>query len=289
MSTPKEPSSSSAPPAQRANGIALAGKRLDLFISKLSIILSTPAGQDSFLKTLCYTAQFAAAGLATVGSAQIESKIKSLADRAAISLLPGDTLIAYLPVPALVRTAPRMRALSSLISDFRAFARLWGLLGMYAWAKGLLARPPADPVLKIAAWGQVSAYTAYQFVENRAYLAGKGVIPREGRLILGDWLWSSRMWMIGVGFEFVRLLRVWQLWQRAGEAKTEEEKAKRKSEVAAWRSDLLINVSNAPLTVHWSVAGGKLTEGQVGFLGGLTGWINFIERWEAAGALLAKK
>jgi hypothetical protein len=172
---------------------------------------------------------------------------------------------------------PRANALAGLISDYRMFVRLWGLLGMYAWGKGLVYHAPGDAVLKAAAWGQMSAYTAYQFLENRAYLAGKGIIKREGKDIMWDWLWSSRMWMVGVGWEFVRLWRVRQLWVGA-------EEEKREKEVAQWRRDFVVNLMNAPLTLHYSVAGGALSEPTVAFLGMVAGIVGLAERWKVAGA-----
>lgn len=164
---------------------------------------------------------------------------------------------------------------------------------MYQWGKGLWSgvAAPKDSILLGCAWGQWLAYTAYQILENRAYLAGKGVIGRDGKLILRDWLWSSRCWMFAVGLEFVRLNRVRQKWKSAdakrmanGVAISQEARAKRREEVVQWRKDLVVNLANSPLTLHWSVDGGTLDDTTVGFLGTLAGIIGFSERWKATAA-----
>src|ERR1700753_2728191 len=203
--TDKPPKASEA---KAQNYVVRLSTRLDRLLAQLTIILPTPAGTDSLLRTVTYTLQFIACGLngiltnhldkvmlavtatsqlsrsviARINSGGGSSKLKS---GSALSLRPMTAL-----VPTVLQTVPRARALSSLISDFRSFTRLWGLLGMYAWGKSLVRNPPQDPVLRVIAWGQCLAYTAYQALENRGYLAGKGIwSKREGKDILADWLW----------------------------------------------------------------------------------------------------
>jgi hypothetical protein len=242
-------------------------------------MLSTPSGTDSLLRTVTYTVQFLTGALTTLQARQ--AGLAAAASSAALAL-PGSTALL-----ALAPTAPRARALSALISDFRSFSRLWGLLGLWALAARLLRAPPADGILRAVAWGQCLAYIAYQALENRAYLAGKGVValPRDGaKGVMRGWLWSSRMWMVAVGFEFVRLARVAQLGARQQAApKTAEARAE---EAAQWRRDMLVNLANAPLTVHWSIEGGNLGETAVGFLGMVAGLVGFRQRWAATGRLV---
>jgi hypothetical protein len=284
-STNEKPGPSSAGSKRPQPSRSLIG-HLDRTISRLNIILSTPSGTDSLLRTVTYTVQFLTGALTTL---QMQQTLVSAASSAALAL-PGSTaLLALLP------PAPRARALSALISDFRSFSRLWGLLGLWSLAARLLRTPPADGVLRAVAWGQCAAYIAYQALENRAYLAGKGVValPRAGaRGVLRDWLWSSRMWMVAVGLEFVRLARVAQLGVRAraaaagsgaGAAAAEGARAE---EVAQWRRDMVVNLANAPMTVHWSIEGGTLSETAVGFLGMIAGLVGFRQRWIATGKLV---
>jgi hypothetical protein len=272
----------SDPPAPRPTTL----QRTDRILSRLTLLLSTPAGTDATLRTLGFTLQFLAAASSSLATRRLVSLARSLAaSLAAVPLVggpPGTALVVALeyPAPLAARLAPRAKVLSGLMSDFRTFSRLWGLLGMYAWAKSLAASPPKDKVLRVCAWGQCLAYTAYQALENRAYLAGKGVAPRDGQLILRDWLWSSRCWMVGVAFEFGRLARLWQLW--SPKDKTDRERWE-------WWRDAIVNVANAPLTLHYSVAGGKLDEMTVGFLGTVAGIFSFWERWDKTALDVARK
>jgi hypothetical protein len=278
------------PPSQ--NPIA----KLDRVISRLTIILSTPAGTDSLLRTITYTLQFLVCGLQNimenhlstilglvVSINQFKSKIFPPKPR-----VPGTKGVGKKSgggsslLPTIMKAVPRAGRMSSLISDFRTFTRIWGLLGMYAWGKSLIFTPPKDMVLRLIGWGQCISYIFYQGYENRAYLAGKKIwSKRDGKDITADWLWSSRMWMVAVGLEFVRLFRVRQLWN-TNTMSIEEEKKER----ATWRREFIANCANAPLTLHWSVEGGKLGDTSVGFLGMIGGYVGLSERWRAAGEQL---
>jgi Peroxisomal biogenesis factor 11 (PEX11) len=269
--------------------LALPFAPLDDVLSRLSIITSTPQGTDSLLRTACYTLQFLVGAWNDVTSARAQAFAAIIASRAKSVLLPGETLLVSV-APAtgmIVRAAPKAKAMSSLISEFRTFTRLWGLLGMYSWGKSLITSPPEDTILWACAWLQCAAYTAYQVLENRAYLAGKGIVSREGgaKGIVSDWLWSTRMWMIAVVVEFVRLARARTLRMRKfekGLLTADEEKTERES----WWRELLVNTTNAPLTVHWSVDGGTMSDTTVGFLAAIGGAVGLRQRWKAAGSQL---
>jgi hypothetical protein len=45
-------------------------------------------------------------------------------------------------------------------------------------------------------------------------------------------------------------------------------------------------MANAPLTVHWSIEGGTLSETMVGFLGMVAGLVGFRQRWMATDKLV---
>jgi hypothetical protein len=299
-SSAPDPKPNAPPPKPTTRSLRKSVEQIDTFLARLSLVLSTPAGTDSLLRTATYTLQFVSGATSTLVTKHFEAVARTLAEKVSqVPLLPNESLVVALryPAPAITSLAPRARALSGLISDFRAFTRLWGLLGMYQWGKGLWsgAAAPKDGILLFCAWGQCLAYTAYQILENRAYLAGKGVIGREGKLILRDWLWSSRCWMFAVGLEFVRLNRVRQKWnsvdkkrQQEGVVVSEEAKIKRRQEVVQWRKDLIVNLANSPLTLHWSVDGGTLDDTTVGFLGALAGIFGFSERWSATKAQVSK-
>jgi hypothetical protein len=214
---------------------------------------------------------------------------------------------------------PSLRALSALLSDLRSSLRLFGLLGIYAWGLSIWSSPPTDPVLRGIAWAEVVANAVFQACENVAVLAEKGVLRRGGwDGPRGDvrkkrfWLWSSRAWMVHVGLEVGRLVRVWGLGQEKkkkkkrvgggegeGEGEREEKgvvvrdeggdeavvkidmemEKKKKAEGEKWWRDLIVNAAYAPMTMHWSVEDGILTEPWLGALGLVATGIGFRQVW----------
>lgn len=250
---------------------------LDTLLTRLNILLSTPSGTDSFLRALTYTLQFLHSTLTLGLDAHLASLSARIARKASLTLPPGSSLALLLlppyPPPRLARLAPRLQSLAGVVSEFRMFARLWGLLGMYAWGRSLVrGAGPRDAVLGAVAWAQVGVYTAYQVLENRAYLASRGVLAREKNGILRDFVWSSRFWMMGVGLDFVRLWRVRRQWREEGGVVTKQKEEE-------WKREMLVNVCNAPLTLHWSMERGVLGDGAVAALGMVAGWTGLRQRW----------
>jgi hypothetical protein len=134
---------------------------------------------------------------------------------------------------------------------------------------------------------QVGVNVAYQVLENLAYLGQHGIIRRSEQRQARDWVWSSRFWAAHVLLEFVRLWRVRALWDNKDvEGKTNDEdeeketKIKRKQEVDTWWRELLINACYAPMTIHWSVESGTMSDELVGLLGAIAGGIGLREIWK---------
>lgn len=111
--------------------------------------------------------------------------------------------------------------------------------------------------------------TVFQALENAAYLATKGVLEVKGERIVGWYRWSARFWAVHVLMEFVRLWRVGQT------ADLKDEKAE-----AKWWRDLYVNVAWAPMTWHYSVAGGLISEASVAGLGLVAGVLGLREAWK---------
>ena len=146
---------------------------------------------------------------------------------------------------------------------------------------------PQDKVLARITLAQVGVNIVYQVLENVAYLAQHGIVKRSERQQARDWVWSSRFWAAHVLLEFVRLWRIRALWDRnVVEGKTNEEdeekeaKIKRKEEVSTWWRELLINACYAPMTIHWSLESGTMSEEWVGLLGAIAGAIGLREKWK---------
>lgn len=259
-------------------------KHTDTSISHLNRILSTPSATDSLLCTIQYSTLASSTLLSTLSLRRLHSQVLSLLSLA--RALPADTTILIAPsaiqAPALLRLSQALKALSALISDFRIFVRLWGLLGIYGWAKGLAASPPGDRVLEGVAWAQVLVNVAYQALENAAYLASKGVLPGwDARRQASAWMWSSRFWAAHVGLEFTRLAYLWSERRRAGQKGKEKDALGGEEEAdGAWRRDLVSNAAYAPLTVHWSLEEGMVGDFWVGVLGTVAGGVGFAQVWK---------
>ena len=171
------------------------------------------------------------------------------------------------------------------------FARLWGLLGIYAWARATIAKPPSDAVLRAIAAAQIGVNAAFQMLENAAYLSAKGVVPalskpRQARA----WKWSARFWAAHVALDLGKLARVraLRLRERAARQAVVGVSAEKvdvntiAKEDDAWWKALVVDLAYAPLTLHWSVDGGVVSEAAVGALGSVAGLIGLTEAWRSA-------
>ncbi|OCK82348.1 hypothetical protein K432DRAFT_349238 [Lepidopterella palustris CBS 459.81] len=280
--------------------------RSDSTILHLSRLLSTPSGTDSLLCTVGYTLTFLHSILSRLLTNRLSKLATDIAAKASDALLPGETLITTFPAPgptaAIARVTASSKALADVISDFRIFVRLWGLVGIYEWGRGTWktglneGAGRKERILRAVTWGQIVACAAYQILENGAYLASKGVLSTAGWM--GEagakrqarwWVWSSRFWAAHVGLEGVRLGAVW--WYRGKEDKEraargavgdgeKEEKLlieQRKKEDRLWWRDAISNSAYAPLTVHWSLEEGLVSDAWVGFLGAVAGAVSLRE------------
>lgn len=172
--------------------------------------------------------------------------------------------------------AARLKALSSVISDFRIFVRLFGLLGIYSWGKDVWSSPPSDGVEERIVKAQVIVNCFFQILENGAYLASKNVLNWSESKQNKAWLWSSRFWASHVFLEFLRLGRVWSIRKREMQAgKGKEKQVDADTREAEWKKEwvrsLVVNSAWAPLTLHWSMEGGLISDAWVGAVGSVAG------------------
>ncbi|KAJ4352079.1 uncharacterized protein N0V89_007425 [Didymosphaeria variabile] len=283
--------------------LALSTRRLDRFLVRLSSILESPASTDALLGTLGYTLEFLAALLS-----RLLSLASTIADKADDVLLPGETLITTLPTAPsdklMSQVATSSRALAAMIADFRIFVRMWGLAGLYMWARGLWHSPLAqeaglkERVVRRITWTQIASLVLFQMLENGAYLASKGVLTSEAwsgekgkRKETACWIWSSRFWAAHVALEIVRVsLKYYEGGEDEGrkeivcdgekEGKLLIEQKKRERRV--WWRDAVSNVAYMPMTLHWSVEEEKgfLSDWGVGLLGAIAGGSLFIDAWK---------
>ncbi|KAL2357429.1 hypothetical protein BJ546DRAFT_309688 [Cryomyces antarcticus] len=291
-------SSPSAPPSIPSSSALrryLSGA--DSTLGRLTRILSTTSGVDTTLLTLGYSLTLVSAQLQRTLEKQLERFALSVVEKASDALLPGETLVATLPTPdgPLAQLAAGSKAAADLIADFRIFLRLWGLLSIYQWAKSTYHSPPADGLLRRVAWAQVAVNAAYQYLENGAYLAQHGILPGRSWTAAKQtrwWVWSSRFWAAHVVLDFVRLARVRQLRLRnrgaagvsgVGGEGEKEDRVEAAREETRWWDEIYVNAAYAPLTLHWSLEEGCVSEAWVSALGTIAGVIGFRELWKQSG------
>ncbi|KAM7223696.1 hypothetical protein V8F06_000712 [Rhypophila decipiens] len=273
---------------------------LDAFLARLNKCLSTPSGIDTVLLLVCYSSKFAAHILSHLSRSILQRSAREwLAVLASLSAKTGSTVIATAEIPSTAKTAAaagalslakKLNNLSSLTSEARTISRLWALLGMYFWGRGLvaniLARRRSSPSEKgeekkeskldlLISATQLSLCIALQGLENGAFLSSKGVMSWTPATQGWAYKWSVRCWAMYIGVELGKLAAE-RFGPSAGVTTltTKEEKQ-------AWRNKFARNLAWAPLTVHWSVDGGLagVNEGVVGLLGSIPGLIQMRELW----------
>lgn len=138
-------------------------------------------------------------------------------------------------------------------------------------------------------YSQVAVNILYQYLENGAYLASKGVMGWSTEKQNKAWVWSSRFWMAHVVLDFGRLYREWTLRKQRG---TEEERrtdgpkgdviTERGEEEwrASWTKEMVVNLAYAPLTLHWSLEKGLVGDFWVGLLGSVAGVLGLGTLWK---------
>ncbi|KAI0406590.1 hypothetical protein F4802DRAFT_613158 [Xylaria palmicola] len=314
-----EPVPSSAPPAPAPKGkplplrelLAAAPSNVDAFLAHLQRCLATPTGIDTVLLFVCYASRLAATGLTTLAQPALERSAGRLVALAS-ALPPSATLLfdaRALPssgVALVLALARRLRALSGLTSEARTIMRLWGLLGMYFWARRLVLKRRQQKQEGEAgatttattssgegrldttiAWSQLAACVVFQALENGAYLSSKGVLGWAPATQVRAGRWSARFWGSFVALELVRLLRESARRGRrtrderlGGGTKTVAVAEREEREWAAgWRKALVRNLAWAPLTVHWSLAQGLVPDAAVGALACIPGAIQMRDLW----------
>ncbi|KAF2633069.1 hypothetical protein BU25DRAFT_406325 [Macroventuria anomochaeta] len=279
---------------------------VDRSLLRLSALLSTPNGIDVVLCTTGYTLTLVYALGQQVLEKQLAAVATDFADKAADVMLPGETLIAELPASAgiklLAQTVGSSKAIADVIADYRIFVRMWGMLGLYTWARDTYLSPlpkeatRKEKLLRGTTWAAIASCVLFQVLENGAYAASKGMLTSEAWT--GDagkkretwwWVWSSRFWAAYVGCEILRLLierayrepRVEMAGDGEKEDKLRLEQEKKDSYNArfTWWKDLISNIAYAPMTLHWSIEEGVLSELQVGIFGTIAGGALLADAW----------
>ncbi|KAI1185490.1 hypothetical protein F5B17DRAFT_407714 [Nemania serpens] len=310
-----DPVPSSAPPVPAPTArpfplrelLAAAPSNVDAFLAHLQRCLSTPTGVDTVLLFVCYSSRLTSAVLTSLVQPALQRSAARLVALAS-ALPPSATLLFTardLPssgVALVLALAKRLKALSALTSEARTFLRLWGLLGMYFWARRLVLKrrqqqsqeSGGDDSSKFEtslAWSQLAACVVFQALENGAYLASKGVLEWAPATQAKAWRWSARFWGSFVGLELVRLFHESSRRARRSRAdkfaggKTvalvEREEQEWRS---TWRKTVVRNLAWAPLTLHWSLEQGLVSELGVGALASIPSVVQIRDLWRSTAA-----
>ncbi|KAK3368172.1 hypothetical protein B0H63DRAFT_528547 [Podospora didyma] len=284
-SSPKAPPKRSRPIPLRVLLAATKPANIDAFLTRLNKCLSTPSGIDTVMLFLGYTSHLSASILTGAASSTLlRTKLTTLL-LGPVSAAAGLSSSKSPSAGALV-LAGRLRALSGLMSEARTILRLWALLPLYFWARGLVFKAfsssssktsekdsftPKPTTLETAIeWTRLLLCIALQTLENGAYLSSKGVLGWKPATQGWAFKWSARFWAAYVGIEIGRL---------AAEGATSGVK-KGAADKAEWRSKLARNLAWAPLTVHWSTDGGLVADPVVGLLASIPGIIQIRELWK---------
>jgi hypothetical protein len=294
QSSPTPPSSSSPsarPSLPLRTLLSLTPRNLDAFLAHLNRCLSTPSGIDTVLLFLCYTSRFSSSLLAALAKRALH---RSAADWIALVSASRTTVVAVTDSSKLPSTAAaaasllladRLKNLSGLLSEARTILRLWGLLGMYFWAKRLLARslspnnnesekdaasaPRPTTLDTVVSYSQLATCIVFQALENGAYLSSKGVMGWSPAKQGWAMKWSARLWGLYVGIELGKLAA-----ERVAGGERKDVKA-----AAQWKSAFVRNLAWAPLTVHWGSDKGFVADWMVGALASVPGVIQMAELW----------
>lgn len=260
--------------------LALHPARIDAFLCHLHRCLQTPGGIDTVLLFVGYASRLASALLSHPAAARLQASVaralvaaRLLAGGAAKTPGPG--------APATAQAARSLRALSALLSEFRMFTRLWSLLGLYLKVKGLAAAELSGSAARLGAfdrampWLQTGSLVALQVFENAAYLASRGVLPLQPATTGAAFTWSARCFAAYVGLEIGRLV--------VERVRRERAEVDEKGELERWRGEwntaFVKSLAWAPLTVHWSLEKGLVSEAAVGALGTIPGVIGITTLW----------
>jgi len=294
------PAGNKAPAAPITHLLTTAPSTIDAFLARLHRIAATRSGADVVLLFLTYATGLSANLLEAGSRAALRNSANKLV-AVALQLPPAAAVtfassapIASPVVGIALKVAARLKAASATLSEVRTFGRLWGLLGLYFAAKKfVLSRVAAakDPEKKTAgdsaeshfdtvvAALQLLSLISFQAAENVAYLSSKKILgfspATQGKLAR----WSVRSWAAYIGMELGRLLVERQ--RRVAAAAGGRLTAKDAEWSAAWKRDFFRNLAWSPITVHWSVDNGPLSDLAVSLLAFYPAVSQMRELWRA--------
>ncbi|KAL1929670.1 hypothetical protein VTP01DRAFT_1808 [Rhizomucor pusillus] len=187
----------------------------------------------------------------------------------------------------------RVQNLASPVSDFRILLRYYGLLPMVQYMNYLEYHPPATrlalTIERIQNWCNVIYYP----LEHIYWLGAHQVIPLSEDKTNKIGMWSCRFWAAYVVLEFGRLYEQYRNLKsretallkriKAGDVESDEDPEAEMASIKAERSSLfvntMINSGYFPLTLHWSLEQGCISDVMVGIFGGFASIFQIYAAW----------
>ncbi|KAH3662009.1 hypothetical protein OGAPHI_006190 [Ogataea philodendri] len=162
--------------------------------------------------------------------------------------------------------AAKLRLLSDYIADVRIFNRMWGLPALLAFGIEEIKQTWTSDrrlVTKLLEITDTVAIVGYQPFENIGFAAEHGWTNHGSSAALWYYVVSSRMWAVFVALEVFKLSKTMVQLKRSGQPLNLLSNRE-------LNRPLISNLANLPLTVHWSLPEGCLSDLTVGFLGMLS-------------------
>ncbi|GAB7331403.1 hypothetical protein MBLNU13_g02826t1 [Cladosporium sp. NU13] len=222
--------------------------------------ISTSAGLDATLATVCYT-----------------------------SLLLHTHLTSARASSKLTKISPALRNLYNLLEDTRIYTRLTGLVSLYAAIRETWDTRQHDLVSDVLLRTSLVAVTLFQLLENVALLVQQNVLRSRRLRQWEGWLWtaSNKFWLASLLCDLARLARARQLGfkddrdaigtggVRGPDVQTPLQiDSEVDSKKTQWWQELLVTAASFPLATNWSFPEGEspVSEALVagaGLVGGL--------------------
>ncbi|KAI0077063.1 hypothetical protein K474DRAFT_1772045 [Panus rudis PR-1116 ss-1] len=200
--------------------------------------------------------------------------------------------------------APRLEKLGSLIGDARMLANIWGLLPIVQWLTNLERNPPPTRKLLTIERLQGWAMLGYYLLEHLYYLVSHSIIPAQlprpslssepkDKVVNLDTgalsRLSTRFWAVYVFLQLAHLRedhRLLKIRERTlGKSKANTAQAEKEELIRRWDalwSQVIVNLSYLPLTIHWSIEGGLFKNDiWVGLLGLSAALASWRSGWKA--------
>jgi hypothetical protein len=245
----------------------------DSRVAHLNKILATSSGVDTTLTLVGYSLYFVASQIPRLEALNLRARASPLLSNDA----PKTQALASGVVSPLANLAISTKTLAGICSDFRAFTRLWGLLGVYASVRKLQSAHPPDSVLHGLAWSQTLSLAAYLVYENGYYLAAKGVLRGWSAEKQKRWAKTSlRMFLVYIILDWVKLFRTKHLREKKAKEGSVETT---KEEEAIWWRTATVDAAYTPVAMHWSSQNGILSDAWVGALMSVVGLVKFRTAW----------